>query len=206
MSSMLAKHVFILFIALMVGLPSTVTPVRAQASKGAQAELRELREEENKIPKHTTTPPALSRTAPPDVFSCQRHFIYRGKTLDCDSNLHWDGEKFRSIVHEVPDAVAELDAYQANRRSVQTLAYVGSLGLLSVLVGFFGARTKDGTDAARFRTLFMGAGLITMGASTGYSLYLLNSNESHLGNMIQSYNQARPADPIELQFGTNFSF
>src|SRR5690348_8101983 len=75
------------------------------------------------IPRMPSAPPVLSKKLPVEEFSCTRMVRYRGQTINCDSNLRWDGENLRPIFEDNPAAINELNAYQSNRRSLNNLAY-----------------------------------------------------------------------------------
>jgi hypothetical protein len=147
-----------------------------------------------------------------DEFGCKRPFLYRGQTAEVDSHHKKDGEKLRSIIEGVPEAVSELNEYQLNRRRVQTSAIVGSIGLV-VLLGSLvvaGEMRKSSTANLATADTIGRAGLITgavVGAGTLlYSFGVLYTNESHLSNAAKAYNKARPEDPIELKFSAGLLF
>ena len=133
--------------------------------------------------------------------------MYRGKLLDCDSNLDQDGERLRPILKDVPAAVAELDQYQHQKAKIRRLAYAGGVGLGMILAGFLASRlTKNAETSRDFRVMGIGGGGIVIAISLLSGLASLNSTSEHLGNAVKEYNQARPSDPIELQFSTGIEF
>ena len=73
-------------------------------------------EEEAEIPKKPSVPFPLIQKVPKTIPHCERYFLFRGKKYECDSNAGTDAERLRSIVMDVPSAVAELDAYQEKPR------------------------------------------------------------------------------------------
>lgn len=168
--------------------------------------------EESQIPQSPSAPPSLSQQAPTDLFHCERKFVYQGKTLDCDSNIQRDGENLRPIIQDVPAAISELDAYQRNRRTLRKTAYVASLGVLAMIAGYFathatgnGKFRNDDTSLRTLSYLVVGGAVLTAGSFIyGFTLY--KTNESHLGNAINEFNQARPNTPIEIQFSTGIRF
>ncbi len=159
------------------------------------------------IPTVPSAPPSLTPMKPTNVIRCQRRFIYRGKQLDCDSNLERDAERLRPIFQSVPEAIAELDQYQKTRDQVRNLGYAGGLGLGMVLSGFIFSRATTNEQTARdWRTMGIGGGLIVLGITLATGLIALGAASDHLGNAVKQYNQAKPADPIEFQFSTGFDF
>ena len=164
----------------------------------------------SKIPGRPTAPPALAIRTPSDTFLCNRVFIVDGKPLPCDSQLQFDGENLRPILLGVPGAINELNTYQDNRRKVQSLAYVGSAGLLMAALGYLFSRVHDDPSNPNLRIVVRNIGLIggltLVGGSFIYGFSTLRANEEHLGTAVKLYNEARPNRPIELQFTTGISF
>lgn len=150
-------------------------------------------------------PKPIPQSAPVNAFHCQRFFVYRGKALPCDSLLAQDGEGLRQVVQGVPAAVEELDIYEANRSRQRLLAYLGTAGALVGIFGFFLSRKHQYADESLDPTgkALRTAGIIglgTFGLSLGIGLSTLSSNEKHIDNAIRFHNEARPNDPIQLQF------
>jgi hypothetical protein len=158
----------------------------------------------SKIPTRPSAPPSMSRSAPPQTFQCQRQFVYRGKLLECDSHTNRDAENLRPIISGTPAAVAELDAYQAGRHSVDSLGYVSTLGLVVAGVAFAAFKSSDARPAIWRWTALAGAATAVGGVLYGFSF--LSANEQRLGNAVQLHNQAHPDRPIELQFTTGIQF
>jgi hypothetical protein len=172
------------------------------------------RTEESKIPKNPTAPPSLTQQIPLEQFHCERRFVYQAKALDCDSNVQRDGENLRPILQDTPAAVAELDTYQHNRRTLRSAAYVASAGLLVALVGFFATRgdnnfrdfSPGGNGALRPAAYLMLGGAALAAGSFVYGFTVYKTNETHLGNAVSEFNKTHPGNPIELQFSTGISF
>jgi hypothetical protein len=155
----------------------------------------------------------LTIEVPKQSFHCQRSFVYDGKTLSCDSNIRQDGEGLRPILMKTPAALAELETYQRNRRSIRSAAYFGTAGLV---LGFLGLiigsqiSNPDGSGpsltgiAVRNTLLLSGIGLA--GGSFLYGFSLMRGNEEHLIRATQHYNAANPNKPIELKFDTGITF
>ncbi|MEK6705567.1 MAG: hypothetical protein AABZ06_07245 [Bdellovibrionota bacterium] len=144
------------------------------------------------IPKEPTVPAQLPAPVTMDIFTCERRFLYHGKELNCDSNVRQDGERLRPIISSVPDAVAELDAYQRNKQRIRIAAYAGTLGLATAIGGFFIYKQES------HPLVIAGAGVAT--GSLIYGLTTLRHNETHLINAVNIYNNHHPGDVIELQF------
>lgn len=182
-------------------------PLAARAEERGQSLIRK---EESTIPRKTTSPPMLGAAKPPnpDNFRCPRLFSYRGKVLNCDSNLGWDGENLRPIIQGVPDALAELDEYQNNRNKVVALRYVGTAGVVLMLTGFILGKTMDvnNPDRVTIRNLGVIGGATMAIGSFAWGLAIIKGNESRLGRAAALYNQSHPKDPIELQFSTGLRF
>lgn len=179
----------------------------------ASAQDNPIQKEEAQIPKTPTAPPSFSRRIPEDPYPCKRKILYQKQVLGCDSNLGRDGEKLRPILQGVPEAEAELDTYQKNRKKVQTLAYFGTAGLLiyigSRIISNTYMQNKDGTyteNGLRFRTVTFWGGLGLTAGTVAFGFATLSQNEKHIENAIQKHNQARPGTPIEIQFSTGFTF
>lgn len=167
---------------------------------------KRIESEELEIPKTPKSSPDLTIGNPPaeDSFRCPRRVIYRGKTMNCDSNLSWDGENLRPLMQNVPEALSELELYQKNRRKAENLRYVGAAGALLILMGLIVPNFVENKLPYR-RVGLLGGGSIAIGSFVWGQL-LLNHNENHLGRAMSAYNQANPLDPIELQFSTGVSF
>jgi len=175
--------------------------------------------EEAEIPKAPSAPIPLKPTEPPDdAFRCARYLVYKGKRMDCDSNVRRDAERIRPILESVPSAVTELNIYQANRRSIRTSAYLASLGIVAVLVGMIIG--SPGVSKQPGGAIYMNNGVpqvntggyIALGGlllgvnSFIYGASLIRTNEDHLDRALELYNQAKPQDPLQIQVSTGFQF
>jgi len=157
------------------------------------------------IPTLPSTPPQLGPSLKVRYFSCNRQFLHQGNLNLIDSYHRQDGEKLRSVINDVPEAVSELNIYQRNRRRVMTAAYVSSIGLLVFLISqVIPADGDQGIKNIR-RNMTYGGPAISLG-SIIYSFTLIKRNETHLDNAVNNYNAARPEDPIKLQFSTGLLF
>jgi hypothetical protein len=189
-------------------------PASSEPRSDADAYDRTARESEAPIPKKPSAPAVLAQPSLKDAFQCQRYFVYKGNRLDCDSHVRRDGESLRPILALVPKAEEELNTYQTNRRNLRTASYTTTAGLFAVLVGF----ALDFATQKNNSRIFDPHGSLTPGgilAFTGlavsfesfvYSLSVSRGNESHLGNAVEVYNQAKPEQPIQLEFSTKILF
>jgi len=162
------------------------------------------RKELESIPKKPSTPVAPGRPGINEYFTCDRYFVYEGKRIVCDSYMRKDAEKLRPILDEVPEAVAELDEYQKNRRTLRNCAYVGSIGFLAFVAGQLLKDKLFEKDGLTHQALSLG-GLGLVGTSFLYGFAVTQKNEEHIGNAVQKYNNARPDRPIQIQFSTDFN-
>lgn len=193
------------------------TTLAAFATQVATASAARAAPPATETPQSPSAPPSLMQKAPSDPFRCQRQFVYQGRTLDCDSQVRRDAEKLRPILKDVPEAVAELDAYQQGRRALRYTAYVASIGLaVGVIASFFAKpfrydadpEAKERGEAGPLKPaayLVIGGLTATLGSFIfGFSLY--QTNESHLNEAVHQFNLARPDTPIALEFKTGISF
>jgi hypothetical protein len=164
--------------------------------------------QEAAIPKLPKAPPPIAGGAPSDTFRCTRYFTWKGKKFECDSFVRQDAENLRTIVADVPEAVNELNDYQATRASIHNTAYIASAGILLSILGFvLHARFHD--DKPVGQAITRGVSFAGLGAAAGsfiYALGTIQANEMRLGSAVQYYNNARPDTPIELHFSTGIAF
>lgn len=153
-------------------------------------------------------PLSAPKNTPENPFRCDRLVTYGGKTLPCDSALRRDGESLRPILESVPDALDELDIYQAGRSSIAFAAYTGTAGVvLAITSGLLTnlvideSRNVARRDVAKI-TRVTGLGLAL--GSIGFGLWKLRDNEDHLQLAILKYNAVHPDHPIEVQFKMEF--
>ena len=155
-----------------------------------------------------TAPPQLEIPKTPELFNCDRAVAYQGQVFNCDTYTTRDGERLRPVLSQVPAALSELDFYQAERRSLRTAAYVGSAGLLSLIAGIFinkFANPDDGSNLAQAISVMRWGGLAVTGSALVYGFVTYRVSENRLMHAIDTYNQARPRDPLTIQFSpTNF--
>lgn len=134
-------------------------------------------------------------TIPKDILKCERQIIYRNKVLACDSPIAADGEGLRMLLSSSPEAMAHLDHYQQNRRSMVNTAYFGMAGLM---VAAFAPRWASNPSE---RSIWIGGGLALTLGSFAYGRSRLRANESYLDQAIDTFNRANPTDPIQLRRG-----
>jgi hypothetical protein len=181
----------------------------ALAAPGAFAASDEplFRKEESQIPQQPNAPKPLVIGQPNETFRCTRYFTWKGKKFECDSFVQQDGDRLRTIVADVPQAVSEVDLYQSNRAKLHDAAYWGTAGLLIAIGGAI-AHVRYNDTAPAGQNISRGITFIGLGLAGGSVLYALGSiqaNEAHLGSAVQYYNTAHPNTPIELQFTTGFN-
>jgi hypothetical protein len=164
--------------------------------------------EEAQIPKSPSQPPALMQRAPKHIPHCERYFLFQGKREECDSNLGKDGQRLRTLMKDVPSAIAELDRYQDNLKNLRNAAYFGTAGLLAIVVGIVMSRPpfEQGSGTPKPGAYVMMVGLGVSINSMIYALSLSKTNETHLNNAVNAYNAAYPDRAIELQFSTQINF
>lgn len=159
------------------------------------------------IPKSPSQPPALNWKAPKYVPHCERYFLYAGKKMECDSNLGWDGEVIRPLIREVPQALAELDLYQKNLKSIRVTGYVitaaAAVFLLGLAISHPPVDERGNLNFGGYVSAF--GGLIGLN-SIIYGFSVLRTNEEHLNNAVNAYNALHPEKSIELQFSTAVDF
>lgn len=180
-------------------------PVHAQTPAPSGAAI--IRAEEAEIPHNTTQPGSLGANGSPEVIRCERQFLWKGRTYECDSYFRRDGEGLRHIISDVPDAVALLNSYQRVRRNIRIAAYTATGGLAVGGLAFLGSRflfPVGDSNAQAFRNYGLGAGLIIVLASFLTATALQQGNERKLDEIVETYNQARPESPMILQFTTDF--
>ncbi len=160
-------------------------------------------------PRAPMAPPGTqAKKIPDNPFRCDRLIHYRGKTLPCDSALRRDGESLRAILEHTPDALDELDQYQAGRNSIRYSAYVGTAGLLMAITAGLIANTVNDANHEQGRQdtakVLRASGLgLTIG-SVVFGLSALRSNEEHLQTAIIKYNASSPDKPVEILFKSEF--
>ncbi len=183
-----------------------------RASKPTASE--QILSEEFPIPKIHDAPPSLGRKIPEaPKFPCYRQYMIQGRPLGCDSYLAHDGENLRPFLQQVPAALDQLNQYQETRRSLKMHAYLGSIGLIVFFSGFFVSKSlfpddkqKPGLAGKLIPYLPMIPGAAFALGNGMYAFFTLQANETRLSNAVQMYNEARPGNPIELQFSTGWRF
>jgi hypothetical protein len=177
------------------------------SAEGATAKQRQkqFEKEEQEIPKQPSPPPAFERPKVQYLYACERLYTYQGKALSCDSPSYADGEKLRPLLQTVPAAQAELDLYQWNKRTLNRTAYISTLGLVVALVGYTVNRPAFENNSIKPGGYLILSGLGLSAGSFAYGLTMNRNNESHLRKAVELYNSAKPDQPIELQFSTEFN-
>ncbi|MEN9723908.1 MAG: hypothetical protein RJB38_1894 [Pseudomonadota bacterium] len=145
------------------------------------------------LPLSSPLPQWGPKSIPQDIPKCDRSFVYQGKDYPCDSARANDGEGLRMLLEKVPSARDELDRYQANRRSLSTLAFTGMAG---ILIAVMGPRFADSTGS---KNLMIAGGLSLTLGSFAFGRSRLAANEQHLDRAIHLFNEQNPEDPISLK-------
>jgi hypothetical protein len=158
-------------------------------------------------PCQTTTIPAPLRK-PKDIIplGCDRPFVIHGETYSADSPQSQDAQTLRYFMKPVPEADSLLGVYQNNRKTIRSSAYIGTLGLVMFL--FSNTISKQFDEASRdsVRNVLKVGGLSLAAGGFFFSFTFLNDNEKLIPRAVETYNKAKPNDPIELQFTTGWRF
>jgi len=168
----------------------------------------QYQEQEQSIPRKPEAPLDLRTRRAPLIPHCERYFTHDGKKLECDSQQGLDAGRLRMIVHEVPESVAELDAYYRTQKNIRYVAYVGTLGIVSVILGSImsnpiAASSSGGLKPSGYLTI-IGASLVTGAFIYGFGMS--RTSEAHVGKAVEYYNKKYPDRPIGLEFDTSVHF
>jgi hypothetical protein len=152
-------------------------------------------------------PAALGRPIVEPRYSCKRKIYYQKKLLTCDSYIRQDAEGLRPIVQEVPEALAHLDRYQKGRKTLRWMPYLGSSFVLVIIAGAITGSILAAQPVGSFeqknyipiRNTIVFAGLLGISATLAGGAIHLAVNERNLTRAVKTYNDARPADPIEIK-------
>lgn len=146
-----------------------------------------------------------NETLPETKFQCHRSFSYRGQNLPCDSSLNTDAEALKPILERSPEALSDLESYQKNQKRIQTLAYVGTLGVILFASNVIFSNSSERTEEKKnVDSIIRYTGLgITLG-STLFGISFLRNNEQNLFNAVDTYNKQFPKDQIQLNFKYDF--
>ena len=155
---------------------------------------------------------------------CSRFYLYHNKILAVDSSRKKDGEGLRPILSKNPEAERLLSTYQANQPPPSWPAYVGTLGVLTLIGGNIAARevfsgSRIPQRNFRLATTILGGSLAI--GSYVYTQVRLHRNEKNLEKAVSVYNASvstedrvrigfEPSDPSEGGAGgqvkTQFQF
>ena len=189
------KAMLLWFIA-WLSIAQAVDPAKPEDPPLAKDFHRELEK-----PRHVKSPPPVH--PPPEAlhgFGCERKFNCNQDVFYADSKHRQDGEMLRSFMQPYPAALAELDAYQATRRSIRTASYFGTAGLLIIIGGLIASSQLTGVDQVLVRNTFTAIGAGTILGTAAVTLTILHINENRLHNAVGIYNQNNPDKQIVLQF------
>ena len=102
----------------------------------------------------------------------------------------------------------ELDRYQDGRKSIKFAAYSGTAGAVMALGSSLITNliiSKDQADTRkRVSSILRWTGASITVGSVVYGLNRLSSNEDHLKQSVERFNDAHPDHPIEILFKTEF--
>lgn len=138
----------------------------------------------------------------PEV-SCTRYYSFRSRIYPADSSRKKDGEGLRQVLKSNPDAVALLNDYQATLKSPPWPAYIGTVGIATLIAGSLAAEHLGATKVRRnnIRWAFIGAGSSVILGSYFYSYRRMKNNEKTLDRAVDTYNNtAPPEDRIRVGF------
>lgn len=179
--------------------------VQSQAAQLLNLDLRnEL--EAAQIPTQPSAPPKLAPLTRPNIPQCERYFLYQGQRMECDSNVSRDANRLRPILEQVPESLDELNRYQERQKNLLSSAYFGSVGLLAMLIGAALRNHVDETGGIRLSGVILIGGLVITGNSIVYAFSMNKANEIHLQNSVKTFNQAKPEQPIVLEFSSPINF
>lgn len=179
--------------------------VQSQAAQLLSSDLRN-EFEELQIPTRPSAPPKLAPITLPNIPQCERYFSYQGQRMECDSNVSQDANRLRPIFQQVPESLAELNLYQEKQKKLLSAAYFGSAGLLAMLIGFVLRNHVDETGGIRLSGVILIGGMVITGNSIAYAFSMGKANEIHLQNSVKTFNQAKPEQPIGLEFSSPINF
>ncbi|MEO5968452.1 MAG: hypothetical protein ABIQ95_00875 [Bdellovibrionia bacterium] len=185
---------------------SLVSPPSPYAPQLYQREW--YQKEEGQIPKNPTVPPPLTQRTPPNVSHCERHFLFKGKRLECDSETGKDALGLNPFMRGLPYAESELEIYRENQRKIRFAGFTGTVGVLAMIAGVVISHpvldpASGSIRPGGFVTL---SGIALTANSLIYGLSMMKANEVHIANAVQYHNTARPNQPIELEFSTHIDF
>lgn len=137
---------------------------------------------------------------------CERPFVYRGEVYSADSPQVQDASTLKHFVQSVPEAAAMVEEYQTTRERSKISAYTGTAGIFLLLFSNTIANRFEPASRNSIRAALTTGGLAIAAGSFVYSIALLRSNEYLLPKAVDTYNQKKPDDPIELHFTAGWSF
>lgn len=159
-----------------------------------------------RAPCQTGIPSPLRK--PKDIvpLGCDRPFSYRGEIYSVDSPLSQDASTLKYFVKDVGASNQLIEEYQSNLKDSKTSAYIGTLGILMfVFSNLIGKQFSSGSSQAVTQAFRIGGASFALGGFF-FTYSSLNQNENLIPKAVEAYNQAKPNDPIELQFSTGWRF
>lgn len=153
----------------------------------------------------TNTFEAIQRPQKINPLICERPFKYKDQLYPTDSPQAQDAANLRAFVSSVESSKKLLDDYQSNRKKSTISAYTGTVGLALFLLSGPISKLAKGSSSALKSAMTLG-GLSLAAGGFIYSFALLKGNETLIQQSVQEYNQAKPNDPIQLQFSAGWLF
>lgn len=157
-------------------------------------------------PCQTGIPAPLRKPKDITPLGCDRPFTIHGETYSADSPQAQDASTLKYFVQSVPESNSILEEYQEHRAASKTGAYIGTLGVVMFLFSnaignqFNAASKTSVTNALRVGGICLATG------GFFFTFAYLHENEHLIPKAVEAYNQAKPNDPIELQFTTGWKF
>jgi hypothetical protein len=142
-----------------------------------------------------------------NMIGCKRAFSYQSREWPIDSNHIQDGELLRPFIKDVPNSVSELNLYQQNRRNIQYVAFIGSVGVALLLSSLLLADTVfEPPTSLTVKEWGLRSGFGLAAGALIYSFSVTRSNEKHLKQAVENFNTVNKNNEIELQFSTGILF
>ena len=137
---------------------------------------------------------------------CNRPFTIQGEPYSADSPQAQDASNLKFFTKDVPEATSILDEYQSNRNKSKLSAYTGTAGILLIFLANTISNQFEAANRDSIRSAVQVSGIALAAGGFFYSFTLLRVNESLIPKSVNTYNEAKPNNPIELQFNTGWSF
>ncbi len=137
---------------------------------------------------------------------CRRSFTYQRQDYPLDSGRRQDGEGLKKILVSNPEAYRLLTQYQSGAATNPVPAYIGSLGILTLIAASFAPAqlSTDYHNQKLIRYGFAATGIITVGLAYFLHQWGLKKNELELVRAVETFNQGQlPVKQVHLNLNTN---